>query len=145
MSKLKIPIIIVIVLVLGFLAYSYFFVGTEDNSTGLKDVSSGDVTNDASGSSALMTPGESDIYVKQLTALRVINFNFDIFNDDAYKILRVADTDIPSQPKGRHNPFAPVGADGSAVIVPSDENQRIPPANLPSGASTTKATTPLKR
>ena len=146
MSKLKIPIIIIVVLVLGFVAYSYFFVGSSDTSTGLKDVSSGDVNNSSDTNPSLMTSEESDTYVKQLTALRVINFNFDIFSDEAYKILRVADTDIPLQPKGRHNPFAPVGDNGgNAVIVPATETQNLPPANLPSASSSIRFTVPLRK
>lgn len=74
-----------------------------------------DLTNASPNTIALSnTQSKNDLYVKQLVALEVINFNMDIFGDDSYKILHDANTNIPEEPKGRHNPFAPIDeGDGS--------------------------------
>ena len=112
MSKIKLIVIVVILLAAGFFAYSYFFVSNKDTSTNLKDVSksgaSADVTSTTASSSKEIS--QNDQYVKQLIALRAISFNFDLFSDDAYKILHAANTDIAPEEKGRHNPFAPLEA-----------------------------------
>lgn len=105
MSKIKTIILVVVILAVGFFAYSFFFVSNTDTSAKLTDVSNvGDSTNASSTSEV----NQNDLYVKQLIALRAISFNFDLFNDDAYKILHAANTDIPPEEKGRHNPFAPI-------------------------------------
>lgn len=113
MSKIKLIIIVVVLLAAGFFAYNYFFVSNNDTSTNLKDVSkSGATVTDSAGANATSSKeiSQNDQYVKQLIALRAISFNFDLFSDDAYKILHAANTDIPPEEKGRHNPFAPIEA-----------------------------------
>jgi len=108
MSKIKTIIIIVVVLAIGFFAYNYFFVSNDDTSAGLKDVSETGNSPSTKTASSSKDLSQNDQYVKQLVALRGISFNFDLFNDDAYKILHAANTDIPPEEKGRQNPFAPI-------------------------------------
>jgi len=121
MSKIKTIIVVVVILGAGFFAYSYFFVSNNDTTANLKDVSkSGSVTVSTTGANASSSKDvtQNDQYVKQLIALRAISFNFDLFNDDAYKILHAANTDIPPEEKGRHNPFAPIDAgDGDFIAA----------------------------
>lgn len=120
MSKIKTIIVVVVILAIGFFAYSYFFVSNNDTSANLKDVSGASSSSDATGTSTSPTKdlSQNDQYVKQLIALRAITFNFDLFSDDAYKILHAANTDIPPVDKGRHNPFAPLEeGDGNYTIA----------------------------
>ena len=125
MSKLKTIIVIVVILAIGFFAYSYFFVSNEDTSANLKDVSKPTTTGTVTDSTKAIVPvskelSQNEQYVKQLIALRAISFNFDLFNDDAYKILHAANTDISPEEKGRHNPFAPIETgDGDYINVAS--------------------------
>ena len=137
MSKIKTIIVVVVILAIGFFAYSYFFVSNNDTSANLKDVSkSASAATDATGTTASSSKeiNQNDQYVKQLIALRAISFNFDLFSDDAYKVLHAANTDIPPEEKGRHNPFAPVETgDGNFVSATT-------PA--PVGFQVTSTTTP---
>ena len=118
MSKIKTIIIVVVVLAIGFFAYNYFFVSNDDTSTGLKDVSETGNSPSTKTASSSKDLSQNDQYVKQLVALRGISFNFDLFNDDAYKILHAANTDIPPEEKGRQNPFAPIElGDGDFIVA----------------------------
>lgn len=105
MSKIKTIILVVIIMVVGFFAYNYFFVSNSDTSAKLTEVTNGGGLTNASSTKEV---NQSDLYVKQLIALRAIAFNLDLFSDDAYKILHAANTNIPPEEKGRKNPFAPI-------------------------------------
>lgn len=139
MSKIKTIIVVVVILAVGFFGYSYFFVSNKDTTTNLKDISKpGAITTDAAGGTATSSKeiSQNDQYVRQLIALRAISFNFDLFSDDAYKILHAANTDIPPEEKGRHNPFAPIEAgDGNFLDATTTT-----PANM--GFQITSTTTP---
>ncbi len=111
MSKIKTIIVVVVILVAGFFCYSYFFVSDKDTTSNLKDISktgSAGASSDINTATSSKEINQNDQYVKQLIALRSITFNFDLFLDDSYKILHAANTDIPPEEKGRHNPFAPI-------------------------------------
>lgn len=108
MSKIKTIILVAVVLVVGFFAYNYFFVSNNDTSPNLKDISKTASPTSTGSSTVAVGVNQNDQYVRQLIALKAIAFNFDLFSDDAYKILHAANTDIPPEDKGRHNPFAPI-------------------------------------
>ena len=137
MSKIKLIVTIVVLLAIGFFAYTYLFVSNKDNSAKLQDVSRAGGSTSNSTASSSKDYNQNEQYVKQLSALQAIVFNLDMFNDDAYKILKAANTDIPAEEKGRRNPFAPIDAgDGeyknstSTVVIPT-----IP--TFPNASSTT--------
>ncbi len=106
MSKIKTIIVVVLILAAGFFAYSYFFVSDKDTTSNLQEVSKSGFSSKSATSSKEIN--QNDQYVRQLIALRAISFNFDIFSDDAYKILHASNTNIPPEEKGRQNPFAPI-------------------------------------
>jgi hypothetical protein len=112
----------------------------------LKDVSKTGDTASSTGATSLKDTNQNDQYVKQLVALRAISFNLDLFSDDAYKILHAANTDIPPEEKGRHNPFAPVEVgDGEYVDSASTTTTILPRANAVPPQTTfqiTSSTTP---
>ncbi|MEI8062244.1 MAG: hypothetical protein WCG97_03020 [bacterium] len=112
-STLKKIIIVIVVLAVGFFIYSYFFVSKKDTTPGLTDVSA---ESNASTSTSGIDLTQNDLYVKQLTAMSAISFDFYLFKDVAYKILHSPTVIVQDEPKGRHNPFAPIEqGDGSYV------------------------------
>lgn len=146
MSNLKTIIIAVVIIIAGFFAYSYIFLGDKDNTTGLKDVSGNTpagtntaATASSAGGASAVSSSKNDIYVKQLSTLSSIDFKFNIFMDEAYLILHISDTDIPDQPKGRHNPFAPI--DGTIL---SDTNSSLG-GNFLTNSQTTGSSSSLRR
>ncbi len=141
MSKIKIIIAVVVILGIGFFAYNYFFVSNTDNTSNLKDISKTDSStgSDSSGTASTSRDvSQNDQYVKQLIALRAITFNFDLFSDDAYKILHAANTDIPPEDKGRHNPFAPVEAGDGAYLIATTTLTATFQTNVTNATSTTQ-------
>ncbi len=113
-STLKKIIIVVVVLAVGFFVYSYFFVSKKDTTSGLTDVSA---ESNASTSPSGIDLTQNDLYVKQLVAMRAISFNLDLFKDDAYRILHSPTVVVQDEPKGRHNPFAPIEQGDGAYVA----------------------------
>ena len=114
MFNLKKISIIVVVIILAFIAYSYFISGNSSQSgTG---VSKQAVTNTSAatpGSAALDGPGKD--FVTQLLAIQNIKFNLDLFSDPVFKGLHDDHRDLVPQESGRPNPFAPLDGDTSGA------------------------------
>jgi hypothetical protein len=91
----KIIAIIVVVIVLGFLAYTFF--GNKPAET-----------------NTLVSNKNSSVKVgadllAALATLDTLKLDTDFFKDATFKRLINFSRDIPTQPKGRSNPFAPLG------------------------------------
>ena len=115
MFNLKKISIIVVVIILAFIAYSYFISGnSSQSSSGIskQSVSSSGTTSATPGTSALDGPGKD--FVTQLLAIQNIKFNLDLFNDPVFKGLQNYHQDLVPQEAGRPNPFAPL--DGTSSI-----------------------------
>jgi len=80
-----------------FIVYSYF--KGDSNAPAITQQTPG---------SAEQIPG-SDI-IALLVDLKTIKIKKDIFSDSAFRSLQDFTTAIPDEPRGRANPFAPLGA-----------------------------------
>ncbi len=129
-TTLKNIILLIILVVLAFAGYYFFFAKkkAEVSTAGSSSQQSSSGSNRAASVSG--ADGETEVdegivaneeYLKQLIAYREINFNRAMFDDDAYKILQVSNTDIPEEEKGRPNPFAPLDQQygGESAVVAS--------------------------
>lgn len=108
LSKFKTLIIIVVLIVLAFIAYTKFMpkASTTANPNALlRTTTTGTVSNTA----ASLNDGPGREFVNQLLAIQNIKFNTDIFNDPAYQSLQDFSRELITQPTGRPNPFAPLG------------------------------------
>ena len=111
MFNLKKISIIVVVIILAFIAYSYFISGNaSQSSSGISKQAVTSTTSATPGASALDGPGKD--FVTQLLAIQNIKFNLDLFNDPVFKGLQNYHQDLVPQEAGRPNPFAPL--DGMA-------------------------------
>jgi hypothetical protein len=102
-------IIIVIIVVLGFLAYS-FLSKSDTPETGL--VSSGGENGIKVGAGLLAA----------LATLDTLKIDTDFFKDQTFKRLVNFSRDIPEQPKGRSNPFAPIGSSNTLINTATTTN-----------------------
>lgn len=102
----------------AFLVYSQFF--TADPAERKEVLSKISVAGGVSGTTedAMVTE-----FLLVLNRLKKIKVDSDFFNDPAFKYLKDFSVPLGSEPKGRPNPFAPLGeqkTDGSSVpAVPS--------------------------
>ncbi len=88
------------VIVVAFIAYSYFFGGTP------QPVLSTDIT--ASTASV-----DQDL-INLLVTLKAIKLDDSLFSDSAFQSLRDFSQALVPEPVGRPNPFAPLGAQARA-------------------------------
>ena len=95
LGKIAIPVVIALVL---FGAYFYFFSGSAAPDSGSLVVT---------GNS-----GQNDEILQLLLKLKSLPFDTSVFQTPTFLSLRDFGQTIPSQPKGRPNPFAPIGIDG---------------------------------
>lgn len=117
MKKLLIVIIIVIA---GGIAYKVFFAGPASNAPTSPLTSSG-----VAGTSAPLTGQDDEIgkqFLQTLLSLKTISLNDEIFSKPGFKNLKDYTTELlQTDPKGRPNPFAPIGTDvGSIQITGTD-------------------------
>lgn len=91
----KIIIIIIVVAALGFFGYTYF--GDKP------EISNGLVSNK---NDSLKVGSE---LLSVLATLGTLKIDTEFFKDATFLRLRKFSRDIPTQPKGRSNPFSPVG------------------------------------
>ena len=108
--KYKGLIIGIVALVLLFLGYSQFIAkktGTSDSAL---------VPVQTASNSTNQNSGAGREFVIQLLAIQSIHFNTDLFGDPAYTNLHDFSRPILDQPKGRPNPFAPIGDDSNTVV-----------------------------
>ncbi|HBM45424.1 MAG: hypothetical protein UR85_C0011G0018 [Candidatus Nomurabacteria bacterium GW2011_GWF2_35_66] len=62
-------------------------------------------------------------FLRQISAIRNVSLDSDVFNNPVLKNLKDQSKPIPSENKGRTNPFAPLGkqsASVSQVVAPVD-------------------------
>lgn len=116
-STIKNIIIVVVVIVALFIAYSMFL-----KPDGTK--TAGTLASQQTGQSATIpimeseTTAEADTLLRLLTSLENLELNDSIFFNPAFKALR--DIGIPLVKEGnagRRNPFAPIGTDPVPVTV----------------------------
>lgn len=100
-SKIKKIIIAVVVIGIIFIVYSIFFKGDPEIEALLKNegqISTADVLG-------------ADI-IKAINEISSLDLDRSIFNDPVLKSLVDHSTEIQPEPKGRKNPFAPIGSAG---------------------------------
>lgn len=113
MFNLKKISIIVVVIILAFIAYSYLISGNKQSSSGVSKQAVTTTSTASPGSAALDGPGKD--FVTQLLAIQNIKFNLDLFNDPVFKGLQDYHRDLVPQDTGRPNPFAPLDGDTSGA------------------------------
>jgi len=138
----KLIILIVIVILLG-VGYTIFFKKDDKASSSPLSSSTGVTDNNNPGA---LDPGDDEIgrqFLTTLLSLKTINLNADIFEKPGFKNLRDYTTELlQTDPKGRPNPFAPIGVDvGSIEIV--DITAGAGNA-VNTGASNSSANSPIK-
>jgi hypothetical protein len=99
--KYKKIIVVIVLVVVGFVVYSYLFKNDKQDQL---------ILNSAGVVNANQTYAGREIVVL-LSDLRSIKLNDDIFSNPAFKKLIDFSLPISSEPKGRNNPFAPIGVD----------------------------------
>lgn len=114
MFNTKKIIIIVVIVVLAFIGYSFLISGNDSgNGSGVTR------QNVANTTSALANPtldGPGKEFVTQLLAIKTIKFNLDFFKDEVYRGLQDWSREILPQESGRPNPFAPLENDTTLNI-----------------------------
>lgn len=119
LSKYKFIIIAVLLIAIGFFAYSKLAVKDKATTTpGVRKESTGQAPATVSGKPATkstVSDESAKAFAAQLRTLNDVVIKTDIFTDPAYTILRADNITIPPMPAGRMNPFAPVGTDGTAA------------------------------
>lgn len=88
--KNKAGLTVVIVIILGIFIYGYFFKGTPSTET-------------------IAQPLTGEQLLDSLDTLRNINIDDTLLKSDTFSKLEDYTTQVVSQPRGRTNPFAPIG------------------------------------
>jgi hypothetical protein len=101
-SKYKNIVLVVVIAVVVFSAYSFFFGG---------DVSVSDsmLSSDAIGDKQSAIVGKE--FLTTLLELRSLKLDESLFSDRAFTSLKDFSQELSPQPSGRPNPFAPIGVD----------------------------------
>jgi hypothetical protein len=102
MTKNKI-IIIVVVIIVGIMAYMYL---TKGNDTAGVSLVAENKTTDIVGATDILA---------LLNSMNQIKLDDSIFNDPVFQSLKDTTVTLVSMPTGRNNPFAPLGSDGTVV------------------------------
>lgn len=128
-QKIKKPLIILAILLLGFVGYNTLIKKPATENLTLTQVSN------------VASPDQSILPL--LLKIKDINFDSTIFNDPVFKSLEDYGLSITAEETGRGNPFAPsfsVSASTSSITGPSFELQKPsanPTRNPVSGSSST--------
>lgn len=104
LSKFKGLIIIVVLVVLGFIAYSKFMPKASTQQSGVVRQPGSSETGGFD-----VNDGPARAFVTQLLAIQSIKFNTSIFAEPTFKSLEDFSRELVPQPAGRLNPFAPLG------------------------------------
>lgn len=99
LARYKIILLIAVLVVVGFVAYSMFFGGTTDSRL----LTSTPTANQAQTST-------NNELLLLLVNLKTITLESSIFGDSAFQGLVDFGQGLVPEPAGRKNPFAPVGA-----------------------------------
>lgn len=163
LKKFKYLIIIVVVLVGAFIAYTIYTGGSSstDTSTSMQKTASDGTVTTATGSGSAVPNNElAKSFVDQLLAIQTINLKVSFFADPVFTGLVDNHKGIDPQPIGRPNPFAPIGNDNgqssgayqdisgsvinsassSSVIIPSDVTSSSKSGSAAITSGTTKTT-----
>jgi uncharacterized membrane protein YukC len=98
-------ILVVVILVIAFFAYTYFFTGKEDSSAVLQ-------TEEVS----VVAPVDQDL-ISLLLELKSITLDESVFSNQAFKSLQDFSQELVPEPVGRVNPFAPLGQGQSVPTI----------------------------
>ncbi|HZS42636.1 MAG TPA: hypothetical protein VFA52_00210 [Candidatus Paceibacterota bacterium] len=112
--KYKMPLIIIGVLILAFVIYSFWHGGSSNNGAVL-----------TASSPAANNPQVGQAFVNQLLTLQGVRLNSEIFSNPSFNTLQDFSQPVPTEPQGRPNPFAPIGVDtenGPTINQPSGPN-----------------------
>ena len=96
-------VVIIVMIIIAFIAYVYFF--GKDNNTQL-------ITSNLNVSQTNKLNAGKEIVVL-LSDLKSLQLNDDIFKNKEFKSLEDFSLPIANEPKGRNNPFAPIGIEVS--------------------------------
>ena len=88
--------VIIGLVVIAFVGYSFFVTGGNDNPLVVQDIDQS------------QTAVEQEL-LSLLLELRSIQLNTTLFSDERFQSLQDFNQDIVSEPVGRSNPFAPLG------------------------------------
>lgn len=94
-KNLRTVIIVGVVIVIAFIAYSYFFTAKPASVL---------TTSEVSG-----TPPVDQDLISLLAQLKAITLDDSIFNDPTFMSLQDFSQNLTPEPSGRINPFAPLG------------------------------------
>jgi len=108
--KYKKALLIITVIIVAFVVYSYLF---------KKDASPQLIAPDSTSLQTSQFSAGREI-LALLSDLKSLQLNNDIFSNKAFRSLEDFSLPISSEPKGRNNPFAPIGID--AVVNEESEN-----------------------
>jgi len=98
--------VVVVCIIAGFFAYSYFFPGAGSTSTTLQPAG----YSGALGSAGTTTSLTGREFVRTLENLKQLSLDSSIFKDSAFLGLEYMGVRIEPQEYGRPNPFAPLTA-----------------------------------
>lgn len=117
LKKFKYLIIIAVVIILGFVAYTiYTKPSAEGDSSSLQRTTGGFSSNTVAGSGSDIISNElAKSFVEQLSKIESIKLKIAFFDDKVYLGLKDNYKEIPQQPKIRPNPFAPIGSEDGQV------------------------------
>lgn len=99
-------ILVVVILVISFFAYSYFFTGKETNTSALREEQVSTVA-----------PADQDL-ISLLLELKSITLDETIFSNTAFQSLQDFSQELVTEPVGRVNPFAPFSPLGAGQARP---------------------------
>lgn len=81
----------------------FFFIQREPAQPGVSD------------SSLQLMLQSTQAFIEYRQTLNKITFDFTLFEDDRFRMLRSYSEPVEPKPEGRPNPFAPVGTDSGSV------------------------------
>ncbi len=134
--KYKTIIISILVIIVAFIAYSFYLSGKKDTTTTVTK----QALTTSSVQSSMDGPGKE--FVTQLLAIQNIQFKLELFKDPVYIGLQDFSREIQPQAVGRPNPFAPLGSDSREGLSSnlSDANTNVSGGTSASVGATATAT-----
>lgn len=139
LKKVKVPIIILVVLVIGFFAYNTFFKKEGE--------AEGDVK-----TAQKKAPNQE--FLPLFNLIKNVNFDDTLFNDAVFRSLIDFSKPVREEQRGRDNPFSPgivnSGSNfaGAGIVFDASENSTSTATSTTTGvqatATTTASTTPAR-
>lgn len=116
LNNIKKFVVLIVLLVSGFFAYNYFFV---DNKS--KEMLSGAII--PAGTNAQQKVGNEILSL--LLNLRALRLDPHIFSEKTFTGLKDFSVQLQDEPKGRTNPFNPIGVGDKTNPATTTQNQII--------------------